>query len=61
MPTFAGSGASTTVSCYSNYGATGNPVLCDNTSTVAAISSGVANGSERAFYIGLSGATTTYP
>ena len=59
--TFAGSGASMTVSCYENYDATGYPILCSNTSTVAAISSGVANGSERAFFIGLSGSTTTYP
>ena len=59
MPTFAGSQPpSATVSCYDN---TGNAFPCNNTSTVAAISSGVANGSERAFYIGLSGATTTYP
>jgi hypothetical protein len=56
--TFAGSGASTTVSCYDN---AGNPSLCNNTSTVVAISSGIANGSERAFFIGLSTASTTYP
>jgi hypothetical protein len=60
-PSFVGSGASTTVSCYDNAGATGSPIPCDNTSTVVAISIGVANGSERAFFIGLSGATTTYP
>jgi hypothetical protein len=60
-PTFIGSGASTTVSCYGNYGATGSPTPCNNTSTVVAISSGIANGAERAFFIGISDATTTYP
>jgi hypothetical protein len=59
--TFPGSGARAIVSCYDNYGATGDAVLCNDTSTVVAISSGIANGSERAFFIGLSGATTTYP
>ena len=59
--TFAGSGATMTVSCYDNAGATGNPVPCNATTTVVAISSGVANGSERAFFVGLSGAQTTYP
>ena len=62
MPTFAGSPPpSVTVNCYGNYGATGDAIPCNDTSTVAAISSGIANGSERAFFIGLSGATTTYP
>ena len=59
--TFAGSGASAIVNCYDNYATTGTPSWCNSTSTVAAISSGIANGSERAFFIGLSGATTTYP
>jgi hypothetical protein len=57
-PTFAGSGASTTVGCYD---ITDDEILCNNTSTVAAISSGIANGSERAFFISLSDSTTTYP
>jgi hypothetical protein len=61
MPTFAGSGASMTVNCYGNYATTGATTTCSNASTVVAISSGIANGSERAFFIGLSGATTTYP
>ncbi len=61
-PTFAGSPPpSVTVNCYDNTGATGAPVSCSNTSTVAAISTGVANGSERAFFIGLSTTTTVYP
>lgn len=61
LPALAGSGASTTVSCYDNYATTGDPIPCNDTSTVAAISTGIANGSERAFFIGISGATTTYP
>jgi hypothetical protein len=60
-PTFAGSGASTTVNCYGKPGATGDAILCNNTGTVVAISSGIANGSERAFFIGFSGAPPTYP
>jgi hypothetical protein len=60
-PTFLGSGASATVNCYNHPGATGSPVLCSNTSTVAAISIGIANGSERAFFIGLSTTTAAYP
>ena len=59
--TFAGSGATAVVSCYNNAGATGDPVPCNDTSTVVAISTGIANGSERAFFVGLSGSTTTYP
>lgn len=61
QPTFSGSGATAAISCYDNYGATGAPIPCDSTSTVVAISSGVANGAERAFFIGISGAATTYP
>jgi hypothetical protein len=60
-PSFAGSGASAIVSCYGNYATTGATTTCSNASTVVAISSGIANGSERAFFIGLSGSTTTYP
>ena len=57
-PAFAGSGATVAVSCYDT---TDDVTLCNDTSTVAAISSGIANGSERAFFIDLSGSTTTYP
>lgn len=60
QPTFSGSGAAATINCYSNSGTTGSAVPCNNTSTVAAISSGLANGSERAFYVGISGASSTY-
>lgn len=60
QPTFTGSGAQVTVNCYDNAGATGSAIPCDSTSTVAAISSGIANGSERAFYVGISGASSTY-
>lgn len=57
-PAFGGSGATVAVSCYDT---TDDVTLCNDTSTVAAISSGVANGSERAFFIDLSDSTTTYP
>ena len=61
-PTFSGSGALATVNCYNNYAATGTAMMsCNNTSTAAAISSGIANGSERAFFIDISGSTTSYP
>jgi hypothetical protein len=63
-PTFSASNGDTptlTVNCYSNYAATGATTTCSSPSTVAAISSGIANSSERAFFIGLSSATTTYP
>jgi hypothetical protein len=60
MPLFVNQ-ASMTVNCYGNYAATGATTTCSNTSTVVAISSGIANGSERAFFIGLSGAQTTHP
>jgi len=60
-PAFEASGTTVTVNCYDNYAAAGESVPCDSTSTVAAISTGVANGSERAFFVGISGATTTYP
>lgn len=59
-PTFFGSQASSTVDCYNDYAAT-VAVSCNDTSTVAAISIGIANGSERAFFIGISSSTTYYP
>jgi len=60
-PLFSGSGAAMQVNCYDNYFATGATTTCSDPAVVAAISSGIANGSERAFYIGISGSTTTYP
>lgn len=60
LPTLSGSGASITVNCYDNAGASGSAVPCTSTSSVVAISSGVANSSERAFFIGISGASSTY-
>lgn len=60
-PTFTGSGATVNVNCYDNYATTGATTTCSNASTVVAISSGIANGSERAFFIGLSDVQTTYP
>jgi hypothetical protein len=59
-PVLSGSGAKVTVNCYSNYGATVSSD-CNNTSTVAAISTGVSLDSERAFYLGIQGSSTTYP
>jgi len=49
------------VSCYSTYAASGATTTCSNASSVAAITDGIANGSERAFFLGISGSTTTYP
>jgi hypothetical protein len=54
-------GAGVTVDCYARYDATGPTQLCSSSSTVAAISTGIANGSERAFFLGIVGSTTTYP
>ena len=60
-PTFAGSKAAATVNCYNNYGASGATSTCSATSTIAVISSGIANGSERAFFISFSASSTHYP
>lgn len=59
-PTFSGSGATMQVDCYDNYLASGATSTCSNPSVVAAISSGIANGSERAFFVGIAN-STTYP
>lgn len=60
-PSFDGSGATMQVECYASYNTSGATTTCSNASTSAAISSGLANGSERAFFIGLTDSTTTYP
>ncbi len=60
IPSFPGSGATASVNCYTDYGAT-MPSDCTNTSTVAAISTGFSLNSERAFFLGIQGSTTTYP
>jgi hypothetical protein len=54
-------GASALVNCYSTYSASGSSTLCSDPTTVAAISTGMSVGSERAFYLDVSDATTTYP
>jgi hypothetical protein len=55
-------GASVLVNCYSTYSASGSStVFCSDPTAVAAISTGMSVGSERAFYLGVGGATTTYP
>src|ERR1700722_19958653 len=60
QPTFANQ-AGMTVDCYASYDTSGATTTCSDPAVQAAISSGVANGSERAFFIGISGSTTTYP
>ncbi|HUC02122.1 MAG TPA: hypothetical protein VMA75_04470 [Candidatus Paceibacterota bacterium] len=59
-PAFAGSGATVSVNCYGNLGASGNAIACNNSSTASAISSGVSNGAERAFFVGVAGVSSTY-
>jgi hypothetical protein len=59
-PTFS-NGATMAVNCYNNYSASGSTTICSDPSVVAAIASGIANSSERAFFLGVSGSTTTYP
>lgn len=54
-------GATIQVACYNSFSASGPTVLCSDPTTVAAISTGRSAGSARAFYLGVSGATTTYP
>jgi len=60
LPTFSNR-ASADINCYDSYDASGATTTCSGGTVVAAISSGIANGSERAFFLGVSGATTTYP
>jgi hypothetical protein len=60
VPTFA-NGTAMAVTCYDTYDASGATTTCSDPAVVAAISDGIANDSERAFYIGISGSTTTYP
>jgi hypothetical protein len=60
QPTFS-NGAAATVSCYDGYTASGATTTCSDPGVKAAISVGIANGSERAFFLGVSGSTTTYP
>jgi hypothetical protein len=60
MPAFSNN-ASATVNCYESYDASGATTTCSGGTVVTAISNGVANGSERAFFLGIVGATTTYP
>ena len=60
LPAFS-NGASMQVNCYVDPGASGATTTCSNASTSAVISAGTANGSERAFFLGISASTTTYP
>jgi hypothetical protein len=62
-PVFASANGVTptlSVSCYVNGDASGATTTCSDASTTAAISSGIANGSERAFFLNFSGAPA-YP
>ena len=54
-------GAAATINCYSDYSAAGSSTTCSASSTVVAISTGVSLDSERAFYLGVNGSTTTFP
>jgi hypothetical protein len=62
VPTLGGSLATVSSTCYSDYNAT-TQVSCTNTTTVAAISTGMYLSSARAFYLGFSYADpiTVYP
>jgi hypothetical protein len=62
LPTFSGSGAAATVNCYKASDAQGqNTSTCSDVGILSVISSGIANNSERAFYIGFSNSTSAYP
>ena len=62
LPTFQGSKAAITVSCYSDYSAQGTATTtCSDPGVLSVISGGVANGSERAFYISFSTSSPYYP
>ena len=62
IPTFAGSAATMQVNCYSSYSAQGNATTtCSDPGVLSVISSGIANGSERAFYVTYSNSTAAYP
>jgi uncharacterized membrane protein len=60
LPTFL-NGASMGVSCYTSYDTSLATTTCSNESTTAVIATGIANSSERAFFLGISNSTTTYP
>lgn len=62
LPTFDGSGATMEVDCYSDYSAQGEATTtCSDPGILSVISSGIANGSERAFYISYSTSSVNYP
>jgi len=61
-PTFSGSKAIMEVNCYLDYAAQGEATTtCSDPGILSVISSGIANGSERAFYIGFSTSSPSYP
>jgi len=59
--TFSGNGVTMQINCYSNTSASGATVSCSDTSMIAAITSGISFGSERAFYTSFSTSTPNYP
>jgi hypothetical protein len=54
-------GVVVSVDCYDTYAASGSSTVCSDPATLAAISTGISMDSERAFFLGVSGSTTTYP
>ncbi len=62
LPTFSGSGAAATVNCYNASDTQGQTTsTCSGDGILSVISGGIANNSERAFYIGFSTSTAAYP
>jgi len=62
LPTFNGSGATLQTNCYPDYSAQGEATTtCSGSNVLSVISSGIANGSERAFYISYSTSSAAYP
>jgi len=62
LPTFSGSGATMKVNCYDVSDAQGaSTSTCSDPGVLSVISSGIANNSERAFFIGFSSSSPVYP
>ncbi len=60
VPTFA-NGAAMEANCYTSDDGSGATTTCSDPAAATAILTGIANGSERAFFLGISSATSTYP
>jgi hypothetical protein len=62
LPTFSGSGATMEANCYPDFSPQGEATTtCSGNNVQSVISSGIANGSERAFYVSFSSSTPIYP